>query len=664
MNPIPATAGTGSVTISGSERTTTFNPCQGNVPPAPTNCPQTVYDSGNVSITVNGFQAQAGYNSSSTSATIASALTTTLNGASSPVTASLSGSVITLIAKTTGASTNYTLSTTSATTVTQYFSGTSFPATRSGPTLTGGADAVNPSSPSVNTPIVTLYAYDVLNNLVRVDQKGDQPSDSSKWRTRTFNYDSLSRLKCAANPEITPGLATVNPATLPTTDSGTYTAGTTYYTYDSDGNLLTKTMPKANQLSNSVTVVTTYSYDELHRLKQKSYNDGSTATVKYGYDGTALSACTTTPPTLTDTYPKGRRTAMCDGSGATSWDHDLKGRASHEKRTIVGSINVTNQVTYTYNLDDSLATLTYPNTGRVITYVPGKAGRPLTAQDISGSTNYVQNVHYAPFGGLTSMTNGSQPINITNIYNSRLQPCWFHATTGTALAWSSTLCTATATTATIQDVKYNFGLGVNDNGNVLQITNNRDTLRTQIFAYDALNRIQQANSSGSGATSWGETFTIDAWGNLTNRGPVAGKTNYESLSAAPASGKNQLNGFCNDAAGNLVLNATCPTGALSPIYNYDAENRLTSTAGYTYVYDGDGKRVKKCNTCASASGGTLYWTGMGSDNLSESDLGGTMQKEYIFFNGKRVARRDVPGTPSVKYYFSDHLGSASVITNT
>ena len=39
-----------------------------------------------------------------------------------------------------------------------------------------------------------------------------------------------------------------------------------------------------------------------------------------------------------------------------------------------------------------------------------------------------------------------------------------------------------------------------------------------------------------------------------------------------------------------------------------------------------------------------------------------MQKEYIFFNGKRVARRDL-SDGSVKYYFSDHLGSSSVITN-
>jgi len=59
--------------------------------------------------------------------------------------------------------------------------------------------------------------------------------------------------------------------------------------------------------------------------------------------------------------------------------------------------------------------------------------------------------------------------------------------------------------------------------------------------------------------------------------------------------------------------------------------------------------------------GTLYWTGTGSGPLAESN-GGTFTEEYAFFNGKRVARRDLPGG-TVNYYFSDHLGSASVITN-
>src|SRR5206468_4663144 len=84
-------------------------------------------------------------------------------------------------------------------------------------------------------------------------------------------------------------------------------------------------------------------------------------------------------------------------------------------------------------------------------------------------------------------------------------------------------------------------------------------------------------------------------------------------------------------------------------------NRLLTAGGVTYTYDGDGKRVMKSN-------GTLYWRGIGSASLAESDSAGNMQKEYIYFNGGRVARRDL-SDGSVKFYFSDHLGSASVITN-
>ena len=47
--------------------------------------------------------------------------------------------------------------------------------------------------------------------------------------------------------------------------------------------------------------------------------------------------------------------------------------------------------------------------------------------------------------------------------------------------------------------------------------------------------------------------------------------------------------------------------------------------------------------------------------LDETTSAGALASEYIYFNGKRVARRDADNT--VKYYFSDNLGSASVITN-
>ena len=90
---------------------------------------------------------------------------------------------------------------------------------------------------------------------------------------------------------------------------------------------------------------------------------------------------------------------------------------------------------------------------------------------------------------------------------------------------------------------------------------------------------------------------------------------------------------------------------------------MWSSCGSEYLYDGDGKRVIKCTartqiyTSPSGSTGTLYW-----GTIAESSLSGTNLEEYVFFNGKRVARRDV-STNAVHYYFSDHLGSHAIVEN-
>ena len=101
----------------------------------------------------------------------------------------------------------------------------------------------------------------------------------------------------------------------------------------------------------------------------------------------------------------------------------------------------------------------------------------------------------------------------------------------------------------------------------------------------------------------------------------------------------------------MTFNATPPTQT----YTYDQENRLTGAAGYAYTYDGDGNRVRK----SSGSTGTLYWY-MTPGIVGESDLSGNLTDEYVFFDGERVARKSTNG---VFYYFSDHLKTASVITD-
>jgi len=95
------------------------------------------------------------------------------------------------------------------------------------------------------------------------------------------------------------------------------------------------------------------------------------------------------------------------------------------------------------------------------------------------------------------------------------------------------------------------------------------------------------------------------------------------------------------------------TGSANYAYNGD-EMMKSETTGttVTYSYDGDGRRVQK-------SSGTIYWYGTDGQVLDETNLSGSLTNEYVFFGGKRIARRDSSG--NVFYYFADHLGTTSQI---
>jgi len=498
----------------------------------------------------------------------------------------------------------------------------------------------------------TDYAYDALANLTTVTQKGGAPSTS--WRVRTFTYDSLSRTVCAANPEM-------QNVTCPASATSTFPAGAETYTYDADSNVIAKTSPAPNQTSASTTVTTSYVYDALNRLTRVSYTGASpaTPTVQYGYDGVALSGCTTAPPALTDGYPMGFRTSICDGSGGTSWSHDQMGRVLKEKRKIGTSTALT--TTYTYNADGSLNKVTNPGGGKTVTYTSGGAGRPLAAKDGSGN-NYVKSAQYTASGGLTNMINGYTSsfagITTTNAFSNRLQPILFSASSPSGTVFS--LCYDFHLGVAVTTSPCNFSKSTQgDSGSPYAILNNRDSTRSQTYTYDSLNRISSGQSSGS---QWGEQFTIDPWGNLTNRTGVVGKTNTEPLSVSVGN-NDHMSGFGYDAAGNLIQNG-------SVTFTYDAENRLIWTnanVGFSYIYDGDGSRVEKCassqaGSCPNGSNATLYWRDTdGGDSLVETDQADTIQNQYIFFGNNRIARLD--GNGNVHYYFSDHLGSHAVVEN-
>ena len=318
--------------------------------------------------------------------------------------------------------------------------------------------------------------------------------------------------------------------------------------------------------------------------------------------------------------------------GHPPWSFDKMGRILTRQQTIS---TVTKSIGYTYNLDGSVATMTYPS-GRVYTYTYNNAAQIASLADTAHSINFFSSPQYAPPGMLTSGINGAvtgwNAITNTNTFNNRLQPTQLQAVSPVPL--------------TLLNLSYSYDQGSGkNNGSVVQITNVRDSTRTAAYTYDQLNRLSTAQTPS--AATWGDSYVYDAWGNLLQKNVIKGTA--ESM-ALTVNNKNQVTtpAFTYDAAGNV-------TSDTSVSMTYDAEGRMNPTTGTTYTYDGDGRRVKK-------SDGTVYWEDDQLRPLSVGTTSGSITRDYVFLGQQRIAFVPI-ATGNPYYYLSDHLGSAVVIAS-
>lgn len=449
----------------------------------------------------------------------------------------------------------------------------------------------------------TDTSYDVFNNAISITEKGGS-AISSDWRVRTFAFDGLSRLTQSVAPE----------------------SGTTNYLYTtSSGTLCAGEVTQPCRITDARSVTKTLTYDALNRLTGKSYSD-TTSAVTYSYDQTSFSG-------LTITNGNGVRTGMSDGSGTTAWSYDSMGRALTRQQTISG---VTKSIGYTYNLDGSVATMTYPS-GRVYTYAYNNAGEITSLVDSVHGINFFTGGQYAPpgllTGGVHGATTGWNAITLANTYNNRLQPTRILATSPLP--------------STLLDLSFSYDQGSGkNNGNVVQIANGRDNTRSVQYTYDQLNRLGSAKTYN--ATTWGDSYVYDAWGNLLQKNMT--QTTGESL-AVTVDDHNYVNTLTYDPNGNVISDGSVPI-----TMTYDAEGRMTTASGGsfndTYTYDGDGRRVKK-------SDGTFYWV---DDSFRPISIGTStsLTKDFVFLGQKRIAFVALSsGNPY--YYLSDNLGSTAVI---
>ncbi len=458
----------------------------------------------------------------------------------------------------------------------------------------------------------TSYTYDVLNNLLTVTQASNTTTQcggaSSCSQTRTFAYNSLSRLTSATNPE----------------------SGTISYVYDSVGNLTQKDDPRG--------VRTTFAYDALNRLTSRSYSTPSgtpsnyqaSPTATYTYDGTNISNW------------KGRLTKVATSVSTTEYTgFDILGRVTSHKQITDGTEYTTG---YVYNLSGALLEETYPS-GRVVKNEIDASGdlSQVSSKENSSAIfkTYVNDFTYNAAGAVSSLKLGNGRFESTQ-FNNRLQPIQV------ALG-------ASVGNAGLLKIDYTYSSsGNNDNnGNLLSQTITVPGLShpfVQTYIYDELNRLKSATETNNSTQTWKQTFTFDRYGNRrfdeANTTMPASFSNQALTNPSISATNNRLSssGWTYDSAGNTTGDPNSRT------FHYDGENKQTEVKNSSnatigqYAYDGDGRRVKK------------YVPSTGETTIFVYSFLGRQIAEYSTI----VATAN---DAKVAYLTSDHLGSPRINTD-
>lgn len=282
---------------------------------------------------------------------------------------------------------------------------------------------------------------------------------------RIFKYDSLDRLTSAWNPE----------------------SGTTSYTHDGNGNVLTKTDARG--------VVVSFAYDPLNRENIRNYSD-TTPGVTRGYDAAAV------------LYSRGRLTSVTNSvSTSNIEEYDALGRVKRVKQTTGG---VPYTVTQAYNLAGLLTSQTYPS-ARAVSFVHDAAGR-LVNVNAAATPHYSGALTYTAHGAVNFLPLGNG-LQERTTFNNRLQP--------TLIQLGSSL--GAPADRWKLELEYTAA-GIANNGNLhkQKITLPGMPLQEQSFTYDAFNRLEAAAESGAGGLWW-QNYAYDRYGNMwvTSSNPPA-----------------------------------------------------------------------------------------------------------------------------------------------
>ena len=388
---------------------------------------------------------------------------------------------------------------------------------------------------------VTAYAYDDTRGL---ETSRTEASGTAAARTVTTKWNGTYRLPALIS-EYAGGTASGTPIR------------TTSFSYDSSGNLLTKTVADP---ATGATRTWTYTYDSYGRVLTADgpRTDASDVTRYTYYTCTTGSGCgeldTVTDAlghvTTYNTYDTGGRPlAITDPNGTvTTLTYDARGRL---KSRTVGS-EITSFVYYPNGLleqvtlpDGSSLSYTFDDAHRLTQVSDGLGNKIVYTLDAMG--NRTAENTYDPSGALHRTH--TRVINTLNEVYQEVSAAGTSAVTTT--------------------------FGYDNDGNQTSI--DAPLSRNTAESYDALNRVSSITDPANGVT----TFSYDAEDNLTSvTDPRSLSTSYGysgfgdlTFQVSPDTGTTSKT---YDSAGNLAT-STDARGA-EATYGYDALNRVTSIA--------------------------------------------------------------------------------------
>lgn len=497
----------------------------------------------------------------------------------------------------------------------------------------------DPQSPHYNTP--TSSFCDGLGRLIQVVERLRRADGVHEWRSsykyraddqvtemidsqgnrRTFEYDNLSRLVSAIDPN----------------------RGPMHWMFDDGSNLIKKTDAKGQ--------VTTYQYDGRNRKIAVDYQDTDSTfsynhspDVQFVYDEFRDGS-----PVAGLPFQKGRLAAVIDITGVRSMVYDAIGRTVETRRTIANSAatHETYIMKYEYDHLDRLRRVTYPDSDYLdYNYTPQNSLESIVSR-FRGPI--LRDIQHTPSAQQASMVYGNGVVT-SWAYNNKMLPSQLKISLEGDLAHPlSAYLLSYDSAANITEIR-DFR-SASSRGNI--------GLNTQRMSYDSLDRLNKAeyydDDNPGGAPRSLIKFDHDQIGNLVRRelskdgvdevwdlhyGAQTGPFNRDALTLDQPGPNAVTSIHTSDSARNIEYDRNGNViAAAGWKYTWDFEDHLIQAENDQFIiehlYDSNGARVSKRVRSKNAEMKddiTLY-----INQYYEVRPAGESLK-YVIAQGKRIAQ--------------------------